>query len=100
MEAGRPQQTRKGNADDLQPDVSLDLEIHSWKSMKELLLNMDLEQTGMRKSLDERSMEVRPQKKQYTFRQKTWNLGLELDDTGHNKLVTWARQERQLREQI
>lgn len=52
MEAGRLQQTRKGNADDLQADVSFDLEIHSSKSLKELLLNMDLEQTRMRKSLD------------------------------------------------
>lgn len=51
---GGLQQTRKWSADDLQPDVSFDLEIHSWKSMKELLLNMDLEQTGMRKSLDKK----------------------------------------------
>lgn len=32
MEAGRLQQTRKGNADDLQPDVSLDLELHGRKT--------------------------------------------------------------------
>lgn len=32
MEAGRLQQTRKGNTDDLQPDVSFDLEIHGRKT--------------------------------------------------------------------
>lgn len=33
VEAGRLQQTRKGNADELQPDVSFDLEIHARKTM-------------------------------------------------------------------
>lgn len=32
VEAGKLQQTRKGNADELQPDVSLDLEIHVRKT--------------------------------------------------------------------
>lgn len=32
MDAERLQQTRKGNADDLQPDVSFDLEIHGRKT--------------------------------------------------------------------
>lgn len=47
-----------------------------WESMKELMLKVNLGQTGRRKSLDKRRVEIRPHKKQHASkcrRLKLWD---------------------------
>lgn len=93
MAARRLQQTRKGNADDLQPDVSFSSGIHGRKAegMRKNEGVHDEGQIWKKKSLDKRRGEINPPKKQYAFNQKIWTLGQGLTDLGHSRAVTWAR---------
>lgn len=75
MEAGRLQQTRKGNADDLQPDVSFDLEIHGRKTEGLRKYEGTHVECGFRADWDEKVIGQeesgnKTSKKQYAFKQK------------------------------
>lgn len=48
--------------------------LSGWESMKELMLNVDLGQIGMRKSLDKRRVEISLHKKQYAFKRRRFEL--------------------------